>query len=133
MCIVDEKVEAPKDYEDLIRVIHDRYDGMSKSYQTIALYLTQNPNDVAVRSVNSIGDSSGVHASSFVRFAQALGYEGFKDLQTEAAFQLVSGHVQPCRQIGDRQALFDRVLHDGYGGQNQLVVDSGAQADDWNG
>jgi DNA-binding MurR/RpiR family transcriptional regulator len=81
MCIVDEKVEAPKDYEDLIRVIHDRYDGMSKSYQTIALYLTQNPNDVAVRSVNSIGESSGVHASSFVRFAQALGYEGFKDLQ----------------------------------------------------
>ncbi|ESW86251.1 transcriptional regulator [Mesorhizobium sp. LSJC280B00] len=82
MCIVDEKVEAPKDYEDLIRVIHDRYDGMSKSYQKIALYLTQNPNDVAVRSVNSIGEGSGVHASSFVRFAQALGYEGFKDLQS---------------------------------------------------
>jgi len=81
MCIVSKKAEAPKDYEDLIRVIHDRYDGMSKSYQKIALYLTQNPNDVAVRSVNSIGESSGVHASSFVRFAQALGYEGFKDLQ----------------------------------------------------
>ncbi|WP_287071362.1 MurR/RpiR family transcriptional regulator [Mesorhizobium sp.] len=79
---MEQKVEAPKDYEDLIRVIHDRYDGMSKSYQKIALYLTQNPNDVAVRSVNSIGESSGVHASSFVRFAQALGYEGFKDLQS---------------------------------------------------
>lgn len=79
---MDEKVEAPKDYEELIRVIHDRYDGMSKSYQKIALYLTQNPNDVAVRSVNSIGEGSGVHASSFVRFAQALGYEGFKDLQS---------------------------------------------------
>ena len=76
------RAEAPKDYEELIRVIHDRYDEMSKSYQKIALYLTQNPNDVAVRSVNSIGESSGVHASSFVRFAQALGYEGFKDLQT---------------------------------------------------
>ena len=79
---MDKKVNAPEDYEDLIRVIHDRYDGMSKSYQKIALYLTQNPNDVAVRSVNSIGETSGVHASSFVRFAQALGYEGFKDLQT---------------------------------------------------
>ena len=79
---MDEKVKAPEDYEDLIRVIYDRYDGMSKSYQKIALYLTQNPNDVAVRSVNSIGESSGVHASSFVRFAQSLGYEGFKDLQS---------------------------------------------------
>jgi DNA-binding MurR/RpiR family transcriptional regulator len=79
---VEQKVEAPKDYEDLIRVIHDRYEAMSKSYQTIALYLTQNPNDVAVRSVNSIGETTGVHASSFVRFAQALGFEGFKDLQS---------------------------------------------------
>ena len=79
---MDERVEAPRDYEELIRVIHDRYDGMSKSYQKIALYLTQNPNDVAVRSVNSIGESCGVHASSFVRFAQALGYEGFKELQS---------------------------------------------------
>ena len=79
---MEQQVEAPKDYEDLIRVIHDRYEAMSKSYQTIALYLTQNPNDVAVRSVNSIGETTGVHASSFVRFAQALGFEGFKDLQS---------------------------------------------------
>src|SRR6516164_8336689 len=73
---------TPSDYEALIRVIHERYDDMSKSYQKIALYLTQNPNDVAVNhSINSIAEKCGVHASSFVRFAQALGYEGFKDLQ----------------------------------------------------
>ena len=71
----------PSDYEELIRVIHDRYEDMSKSYQKIALYLTQNPNDVAVHSVNAIAERCGVHASSFVRFAQALGYDGFKDLQ----------------------------------------------------
>jgi DNA-binding MurR/RpiR family transcriptional regulator len=68
-------------YEELIRVIHERYDSMSKGYQAIALYLTQNPNDVAVRSVTAIAERCGVHASSFVRFAQALGYSGFKDLQ----------------------------------------------------
>ena len=76
-----EKPKAPSDYEELIRVIHDRYDSMSKGYQSIALYLTQNPNDVAVRSVNAIAERCGVHASNFVRFAQALGYSGFKDLQ----------------------------------------------------
>ena len=72
---------APTDYEELIRVIHERYNSMSKGYQTIALYLTQNPNDVAVRSVNAIAERCGMHASNFVRFAQALGYSGFKDLQ----------------------------------------------------
>ena len=75
-------VKTPADYEGLIRVIHERYEDMSKSYQKIALYLTQNPNDVAVLSVSAIADRCGVHASSFVRFAQALGYHGFKDLQS---------------------------------------------------
>jgi DNA-binding MurR/RpiR family transcriptional regulator len=71
----------PETYEELIRLIHDRYDDMSKSYQKIALYLTQNPNDVAVLSVNAIGQKCGIHASSFVRYAQSLGYRGFKELQ----------------------------------------------------
>lgn len=73
--------QAPADYEELIQVIHDRYDGMSKSHQRIGEYLTQNPNDVAVMSVNAIGETCGIHASSLVRFAQSLGYTGFKDLQ----------------------------------------------------
>ncbi len=71
----------PKDYEDLIRLIHERHDQMSKTYQLIAVYLTQDPNDVAVHSVNAIAERCGIHASSFVRFAQSLGYTGFKDLQ----------------------------------------------------
>lgn len=75
------ELTMPSDYEDLIRVIHDRFDDMSKSYQRIAVYLTQNPNDVAVLSVNGIADRCGVHASNVVRFAQALGYDGFKTLQ----------------------------------------------------
>lgn len=75
----------PETYEELIKLIHDRYEDMSKSYQRIALYLTQNPNDVAVLSVNAIGAKCGIHASSFVRYAQSLGYKGFKELQ--AVFQ----------------------------------------------
>jgi len=71
----------PSDYEELIRTIHERHDDMSKSYQRIAVYLTQNPNDVAVHSVNAIAERCEVHASNVVRFAQALGYDGFKTLQ----------------------------------------------------
>lgn len=80
-----DKLQPPNDYEALIRLIHARYDQMSKSYQTISVYLTQNPNEVAVQSVNAIAERVGIHASSFVRFAQALGYKGFKELQ--ALFQ----------------------------------------------
>ncbi len=71
----------PETYEELIRVIHDRHSKMNNSYQKIAVYLTQNPNDVAVASVHSVAEKCGVHASGFVRFAQYLGYKGFKELQ----------------------------------------------------
>ena len=73
--------DPPRDYETLIQLIHERYQSMSKSHQQISIYLTQNPNEIAVHSVNAIADRCGIHASSFVRFAQALGYTGFKDLQ----------------------------------------------------
>ena len=71
----------PANYEDLIRLIHDRYEDMSKSYKKIAVYLTQNPNDVAVLSVNASAERCGMHASSFVRYAQSLGFRRFKELQ----------------------------------------------------
>lgn len=76
------KNQPPKDYEELIRSIHDRYEDMSKSYKGIALYVTQNPNEVAVLPVSAIAEICGIHGSSFVRFAQSLGYSGFKELQT---------------------------------------------------
>lgn len=73
--------QPPDDYASLIRLIHDRHERMSRTHQKIAIYLTQNPNDVAVRSVNTIAQNCGIHASSFVRFAQSLGYDGFKSVQ----------------------------------------------------
>jgi DNA-binding MurR/RpiR family transcriptional regulator len=71
----------PETYEGLIRIIHDRHAEMSNSYQKIAVYLTQNPNDVAVASIHALAERCGVHASGCVRFAQSLGYQGFKELQ----------------------------------------------------
>lgn len=73
--------KTPKTFEDLITEIHANFDDLSKTNQKIALYLTQNPNAVAMNSVNSIADSQGIHPSSFVRFAQQFGFDGFRQLQ----------------------------------------------------
>ncbi len=75
----------PPSFEALVRVIHDDYAAFSPTYQAIAEFLTQNPNEIGVYSVKALAARCGVHASSLVRFAQALGYRGFKDLQ--AVFQ----------------------------------------------
>lgn len=101
----------PADYEELIRLIHDRFDGMSKTYQQIAEYLTQNPNEVAVLSVNASAAQCGIHASSFVRFAQALGYSGFKDLQ--ALFQRRLSTAAPGFEARKRALEGDLRQHGG--------------------
>jgi DNA-binding MurR/RpiR family transcriptional regulator len=75
------QAKAPTDYEALVALIEAEYDGLSRSFQTISRYLTQNPNDVAIHSINDLAAKCNVHASSLVRFAQSLGYSGFKDLK----------------------------------------------------
>jgi DNA-binding MurR/RpiR family transcriptional regulator len=76
----------PPSYEALIRVIHEDFERFSPTYRQIAEFLTRNPNEIGVYSVNALAERCGVHASSLVRFAQLLGYRGFKDLQ--GVFQL---------------------------------------------
>ncbi len=119
------EVFPPQSYEDLIRVIHDRYEDMSKTYQKIAVYLTQNPNDVAVMSVNAIGDKTGIHASSFVRYAQSLGFRGFKELQAvyqrrlttaapgfDARIKALEAELGPKEDRSDLGFLRDLVVRD---------------------
>ncbi len=76
------KDSPPQKYEDLTRLIHEQHDDMPKAYQAIALYITQNPREVAMLSMNKIAKQCGTHPSNFVRFAQSLGFEGFKELRT---------------------------------------------------
>jgi DNA-binding MurR/RpiR family transcriptional regulator len=100
--------KTPENYEELIRLIHERHDQMSKTYQRISVYLTQNPNEVAVNAVNTIAARCGIHASSFVRFAQSLGYNGFKELQ--GLFQKRLATAAPGFDAR-RRALDSEMLH----------------------
>lgn len=107
--------QPPSKYEDFTRLVHDRHDQMSKSHQKIALYLTQNPNEVAVKPLSAIAQASGVHASSFVRFAQHLGFQGFKELQRLFAERLTT--VAPgfeARQQALAAELSDESAQDSY-------------------
>jgi DNA-binding MurR/RpiR family transcriptional regulator len=79
--MTSDAIESPASFEELITEIHAQYDSLSKTNQQIAVYVTQNPNEVAMNSVNSIAERHGIHPSSFVRFAQHFGFRGFKQLQ----------------------------------------------------
>lgn len=122
---MDNPAKPPAEYEELVRVIHDRHDDMSKTYKKIAVFLTQNPNDVAVQSVNALAARCGIHASNFVRFAQALGFKGFKDLQSlfrqrlktaapgfDARIKALESDLGKAGQGGAQGLLHDLVVRD---------------------
>jgi DNA-binding MurR/RpiR family transcriptional regulator len=79
------KKPVPGNYEGVVNLITAEYPGLSTGYQQVARFITQNPNVIALESINAIAAKCGVHPSSLVRFSQNLGYSGFKQLQ--AVFQ----------------------------------------------
>ena len=79
------KATVPTHYEGVINLITANYDSFSEGYQQVARFFTQNPTIIALESINAIAAKSAVHPSTLVRFAQNLGYSGFKELQ--AVFQ----------------------------------------------
>jgi DNA-binding MurR/RpiR family transcriptional regulator len=82
---MEQKPALPKNYEGIVNLITSAYPSLSPGYQQIARFFTQNPNVVALESINAIAAKCGTHPSSLVRFAQNFGYSGFKQMQ--AVFQ----------------------------------------------
>ncbi|ADU72517.1 MurR/RpiR family transcriptional regulator [Pantoea sp. At-9b] len=69
-------------YEQVVNDITARYAQLSERHKQAARYITQNPNTVALESINAVAAKCGLHPSVLVRFAQAFGYSGFKQMQS---------------------------------------------------
>ena len=81
----NEAPALPLNYEGIVNLITREYPSLPGRSQQIARFLTQNPNSVALESINAVAAGCGVHPSALVRFAQHFGYSGFKQMQ--AVFQ----------------------------------------------
>lgn len=65
---------------------------LSPGHQRIAAYVAGNPHDAAFESAARIAARCGVSESSVVRFAAAVGYDGFPAL-SQALQAIVKGHL----------------------------------------
>ncbi len=81
---MQKKLQRPphKNYEQVVNDITERYPHLSERFQQVARFIMQNPNAVALESINAIAQKCGLHPSTLVRFAQNLGYSGFKQMQS---------------------------------------------------
>ena len=113
----------PKNYEGIVNLITSEYARLSPGNQQIARFFTQNPNAIALESINAIAAKCNVHASSLVRFAQNLGYTGFKQLQSVFQTRLATAAPGFRERISALESELSRnVSHGNLGFLKDLVV-----------
>jgi len=78
---MDQAGGPPQDYEGLRTLLLDRREEMPKRLKQLATFAIEYPDEMAFGTVAEIADRAGVQPSTLVRFAQALGYNGFSHLQ----------------------------------------------------
>ena len=75
----------PREFNELRDLIVEVRNKMPKRLAQVAAYTIEFPDDIAFGTVGRISEQAAVQPSTLVRFAKALGYSGFSELQ--AVFQ----------------------------------------------
>ncbi len=81
-------MDSATNYDDLKDAITRAYPDMSKQLQRIARFALEKPHDLALGTVAALAEATEVQPSAMIRFANALGYRGFSDMQ-----QVFRGHL----------------------------------------
>jgi DNA-binding MurR/RpiR family transcriptional regulator len=95
---------APRDFAALRALIGERAATLPRRLTQVATYALQNPDEIAFGTAASIATHAGVQPSTLVRFSQALGYQGFSDLQDVFRARLrdkVPSYDERLRQLRD--------------------------------
>lgn len=71
------------DNTDLLARIKNQYLTLSKSHKQIADYVLENYDKVAFMTASRLGKKVNISESTVVRFASAIGYSGYPELQRE--------------------------------------------------
>ena len=71
----------PRDFPALKALIAERAAALPKRLTQIAGFALENPDEIAFGTVSSIAAQAQVQPSALVRFSQAMGYQGFSDMQ----------------------------------------------------
>ncbi|MBU5437592.1 MurR/RpiR family transcriptional regulator [Tissierella sp. MSJ-40] len=70
-------------YVDLIKIIQNNFNKLSKGQKLIAEFIINEYDKAAFMTAATLGQTVGVSESTVVRFANTLGYDGYRELQKE--------------------------------------------------
>jgi DNA-binding MurR/RpiR family transcriptional regulator len=72
--------DRPRDYKTLERLLRARFAQFTPQQQRVAQRLLSDPEGCAFLTVSHLADAVGVNESTIVRFATALGLDGYPEL-----------------------------------------------------
>lgn len=100
----------------LMERIRVNYPKMSNSYRKVARYVVDNYRDLAFLTAAKLSEKIGVSVSVVTRFASALGYAGYPEMQ-KAAQEMVKAELAPidrlisyCSSVGPVDNLVEGVF-----------------------
>jgi DNA-binding MurR/RpiR family transcriptional regulator len=80
---------APRSLEALKAHLITHHDRFPRRLKQVAVFALDHPREIAFGTAARIAELAGVQPSTLVRFAQAIGYSGFSELQ-----QVFQGHLK---------------------------------------
>ena len=92
----------------LSKYIRARFDECSRSQKDVAQYIVDHLDEAAFQTAEELARRANTSSSSVVRFSQALGFEGFPELQAAAREEYRSVHAKsaPNGTLESRAPLF---------------------------
>jgi DNA-binding MurR/RpiR family transcriptional regulator len=97
-------------HQTLSAYIQARFDDFSRSQKDVAQYIVDHLDEVAFQTAEELARRANTSSSTVVRFSQALGFEGFPELQSSAREEyrrrVANGSAANGHSAGDVAPLF---------------------------
>ena len=100
---------------NFLQLMEEKSSSFSKGQRLIAEYIKEHYDRAAYMTASRLGSVVEVSESTVVRFANALGFEGYPEMQ-RALQELARTHLTAAQRMGvadtlmDRDTLLDKVL-----------------------
>jgi DNA-binding MurR/RpiR family transcriptional regulator len=90
----DQSLSGTSEHQSLSKYIQSRFDECSRSQKDVAQYIVDHLDEAAFQTAEELARRANTSSSTVVRFSQALGFEGFPELQAAAREEYRRNHAQ---------------------------------------
>src|SRR5690242_21429303 len=99
---------AARGHQTLSAYISARFDEFSRSQKDVAQYVVDHLDEAAFQTAEELARRANTSSSTVVRFSQALGFEGFPELQAAAReeYRRVHASAGPAEAAASSGPLF---------------------------